>query len=313
MVGNIIALILFILFAGFIAYDMFLKKKKHSDSGLPNILEPEAPKKLKGVSFQYVPWKWDWKPFVDLLAEYKVNHTRVFAVGHYAPDWVEDKADWYPWKGGWDDPIDNLDPDKVKQITDFLRYCASKGIWVHIDLWTAQYSQILDKWMRGGGDKEQVKRYMTALIKACKDAVNDRVIIGLGNEVGDVEPYNNLQRELYDEVVTNPDYVPTKTWVSAYSSHDRPWTYVTMHELCDEHHCHAGVTSNDGPGIIKYLFNRHHIYKNIMTNVMNCNKSDAPYEGFEWLTYWGKNGKCDTPEKLKSEYGDIFEHIKGLQ
>lgn len=302
----IITIVVILLFVGFVAWQM-LRKKKGSSSELPNILEPEAPKKLKGISFQYVPWKYDWKPFIDLLAEYGVNHTRVFTVGH--PSWGEDKADWYPWAGGWNDPIDNLDPDKVKQITDFLRYCASKGIWVHIDLWTAQYSQILDKWMAGGESKQQVIKYMTALIKACKDAVQDKVIIGLGNEVGEVEPYNRLQQELWDEVVTNPVHVPTKTWTSIYHNHERPATYVTMHNLCDENHCHAGVTSNDGPGIIKYLFDRHHIYKNIMNNVMNCPQD---CEGFEWLTYWGKNGKCDTSEKLKAEYGDLLEHIKNL-
>lgn len=297
------------------------KRKRKKEEELPNFLPENPPKKLRGASFNYFPFKRGrdyWKPLVDMLAEYKFNHTRIIAFGADGADWKADQADWYPWKGGWKDDPSNLDPDKVAEMIYFLKYCASKGIVVQVDFILNQnrlWWDDLMNFLQDGNYNRPIVQYLAKLTNILKDAVNGRVIIGCGNEAGGEEPYNRIQEAVW-KAITNPLLVPTATWTAIWHTHFAPATYVTMHgwQDCEGHHCCKGITSTDHSGTLKYLIhNGHGNLKDIMSQIVRCPQGN---EGYEHLLMYVKNGSGEisvfTKEEILAEWQDVLEYNRNL-
>ena len=276
MIGNIVILIIFVLFAGFVAYQMLRKKKDSNSSGG---IGDSPPSNLRGVSFSYCPFGTSWERFVDMLAEYKVNMCRVFAYcgwSNFAP------FEWGRYMG-------DLNPERVGEIRRFKDYCNSKGIWVILSMTQNN----------GGGGTENItsvpKGELATYISRMVEAIGlSGIIYETANEVGDKGFQEFVLSKLKENGVR---------WTCSFV-HDIGATYISIHTLVKNYIGGGVIHSNDVGGYTGHYNNGDYI------NIARQAKEQGGH--FEFLMFWSRNGELHSPDEIKRDYGDVLENIKSL-
>lgn len=103
----------------------------HSGLIQADVSQKNIPEKLVGYS-QVGSWTkdgWDYKRFLDVLAEYKMNYTRIFGI----VPWYDGLMPWVKrWYGVYD--LTKFDEKYWTRLMDYVKYANSKGITVHFTL-----------------------------------------------------------------------------------------------------------------------------------------------------------------------------------
>jgi len=103
------------------------------------------PQRLIGYS-QVGSWTrdgWDYKRFLDILSEYRLNYTRIFGI----VPWFDGVMPWPKEKDGRYN-LTRFDDKYWERLRDYVRYANSKGIIVHFTLFDRCGMTDRDGWER---------------------------------------------------------------------------------------------------------------------------------------------------------------------
>lgn len=212
---------------------------------------------LKGVSCDYcLPWKsmkknYDYIPFLNLLREYKINMTRIFAYCGW-------DTGVFPWEGR---SYDRVRPDWLNRLRSFIRDANERGIVVILSLFQDN---------AGGGteditsaDKGQLAEYIRQVVEATKES---EIIYETANEIADTGFQGFVLNELrkhgarltcsyYHDIGATYRSIHTeqKTYCGEQAIHSND-VYPVYETITDEDYKRISQQAKEGKGHFEYLF-----------------------------------------------------------
>ena len=267
-----------------------------------------------------------YKQFLDMLAEYKVNATRIFA---YC-DW--EGAKFYAWDGGSGDNIGNVSSNYLTKLNEFITEAGNRGIKVILDLFqdnSEQSSSIINITKRS---RSQIDAYVKKMVNGTKSHFN--IIYETDNEIGPNELMSDGTKfqdfvfskiKEYDSNAITSRYIgngedPYDPGVTCRSSQGA--NYKNLHTLKNTYQgiCYQNdkkfIHSNDVPKLEQINDSQ---YKNIMKSAKDTGGN------FEILIAWSKNdsgpgtlrncttgndGQLGTISDIKCHWGEVLKYIR---